>query len=192
MGEFAIGQGVPRFEDPRLIRGGGRYTDDIKLAGTAYGVMLRSPHAHANINSIDIEAAKAAPGVLAVVTAADVRAHKFGELPVPGGLKMRDGTPAAKPHYPMLVEDKVRWLGDGIAFVIAETLAQALDASEMIAVDYEPLPAVTSTEAASSPGAPQVWDEAPGNIGFVELIGDKAKTDEAFARAHHVAKQKFV
>ncbi len=93
MGEFAIGQGVSRFEDPRLIQGGGRYTDDIKLPGMAHGVVLRSPHAHAKINSIDTAAAKAAPGVLAVLTAADVKAAGYGDLPVPGGLKRRDGSP---------------------------------------------------------------------------------------------------
>ena len=100
MGEFAIGQGVPRFEDPRLVRGGGRYTDDIKLPGMAHGVVLRSPHAHAKIKSIDTTAAKAAPGVLAVLTAADWKAAGYGDLPVPGGLKRRDGSPMYKPRYP--------------------------------------------------------------------------------------------
>ena len=112
MGEFAIGQGVSRFEDPRLVRGGGRYTDDIKLPGMAHGVVLRSPHAHAKIRSIDITAAKAAPGVLAVLTAADVKAAGYGDLPVPGGLKRRDGSPMYKPRYPILAEDRVRWVGD--------------------------------------------------------------------------------
>src|ERR1039458_6822045 len=116
MGEFAIGQGVSRFEDPRLIRGGGRYTDDIKLPGMVHGVVLRSPHAHAKIKSIDTAAAKAAPGVLAVLTAADVKASGFGELPVPGNLKRRDGSPQYKPRYPILAEDRVRWLGDGAGF----------------------------------------------------------------------------
>ncbi|MBS0534561.1 MAG: xanthine dehydrogenase family protein molybdopterin-binding subunit [Proteobacteria bacterium] len=192
MGEFAIGQGVPRFEDPRLIRGGGRYTDDVKLAGMVHGVCVRSPHAHAKVKSIDIEAAKQAPGVLAVITAADAKAHKFGDLPVPGGLKLRDGSPAPKPRYPFLVEDRVRWLGDIVAFVVAETVAQALDAAELVAVDYELLPAVTATADAMKPDAPKVWPELADNVGFVEPIGDKAKTDEAFRQAHHVAKQRFV
>ena len=112
MGEFAIGQGVSRFEDPRLVRGGGRYIDDIKLPGMAYGVVLRSPHAHAKIKSIDTTAAKAAPGVLAVLTAADRKAAGFGDLPAPGGLKRRDGSPMYKPRYPILAEDRVRWVGD--------------------------------------------------------------------------------
>ena len=192
MGEFAIGQGVARFEDPRLIRGGGRYTDDVKLPGMAHGVMLRSPHAHARIKSIDTKAAKAAPGVLCVLTAADVKAAGLGELPVPAGLKRRDGSPQYVPRYPILAEEFVRWVGDGVAFVVAETLAQAQDAAELIAVDYEELPAVTSTEQAPQPGAPRVWADCADNICFVALIGDKAATDAAFARADRVVKHKFV
>jgi carbon-monoxide dehydrogenase large subunit len=179
MGEFAIGQGVSRFEDPRLIRGGGRYLDDVQLPGTARGVVVRSPHAHARIKSIDTTAAKAAPGVLAVLTAADVKAAGYGDLPVPGGLKRRDGSPMYKPRYPILAEDKVRWVGDCVAFVVAETLAQAMDGAELVSVDYEELPAVTATAAAA-------------NISFVELIGDKAAVDEAFGRAAHVVKGEFV
>ncbi|HEY2754900.1 MAG TPA: molybdopterin cofactor-binding domain-containing protein, partial [Pseudolabrys sp.] len=192
MGEFAIGQGVARFEDPRLIQGGGRYVDDIKLPGMAYGVVLRSQHAHAKINSLDISAAKAAPGVLAVLTAADVKAAGWNDIPVPGGLKRRDGSPMYKPRYPILADTYVRWVGDYVAFVVAETQAQALDAAEMIAVDYDELPAVTATEDAAKPDAPRVWAGAPDNICFVELIGDKARTDEAFANAAHVVEGKFV
>src|ERR1700690_3802388 len=110
MGEFAIGQGVSRFEDPRLIRGGGRYVDDIKLPGLAHGVVLRSPHAHAKIKSIDTAAAKSAPGVLAVLTSADGRGAGIGDLPVPGGLKRGDGSAMYKPRYPILAEDRVRWV----------------------------------------------------------------------------------
>ena len=191
MGEFAIGQGVSRFEDPRLVRGGGRYTDDIKLPGLAHGVVLRSPHAHAKVRSIDVTVAKAAPGVLAVLTSVDIKAAGCGDLPVPGGLKRRDGSPMYKPRYPILAEDRVRWVGDGVAFIVAETVAQALDAAEMISVDYEELPAVTSTAEAPKPGAPRVWDDCPDNICFVELIGDKAAVDAAVARADHVIKHSF-
>jgi carbon-monoxide dehydrogenase large subunit len=190
MGEFAIGQGVSRFEDPRLIQGGGRYIDDIKLPGMAHGVVLRSQHAHAKIKSIGTTAAKAAPGVLAVLTSADVKAAGYGDLPVPGGLKRRDG-PQYKPRYPILAEDRVRWVGDYVAFVVAETVAQALDAAELIEVDFEPLPSVTSTALATKAGSPRVWDDCPDNIGFVELLGDKAATDAAFARAAHVVKHDF-
>ncbi|MFN3658799.1 MAG: xanthine dehydrogenase family protein molybdopterin-binding subunit [Pseudolabrys sp.] len=192
MGEFAIGQGVSRFEDPRLIKGGGRYTDDIKLPGMAHGVVLRSQHAHARIKSIDTAAAKAAPGVLAVLTAADVKAAGWGELPVPGGLKRRDGSPMYKPRYPILADTHVRWVGDQVAFVVAETVAQALDAAELIQVEFEPLAAVTSTAEATDPAAPRVWEDCPDNISFVELLGDKAATDAAFAKAAHVVKHRFV
>jgi carbon-monoxide dehydrogenase large subunit len=192
MGEFAIGQGVSRFEDPRLLRGGGRYIDDIKLPGMVHGVVVRSQHAHARIRSLDVSAAKQAPGVLAVLTAADIKAAGWGDLPIPGGLKRRDGSPMIKSRYPILAEDRVRWVGDPVAFVVAETVAQALDAAELVSVDFEPLPAIVSTEEAAKPGAVKVWDDAPDNICFVEQIGDKAATDAAFAKADHVVKQKFV
>lgn len=136
MGEFAIGQGVPRFEDPRLIRGGGRYIDDVVLPGTAYAVLLRSPHAHARIRALDAAKAKAAPGVLAVLTGADWAASGFADLPVPSGLKRRDGSPMYRPRYPALVQDRVRYVGDYVAFVVADTYRQAMDAAELIGVDY--------------------------------------------------------
>src|SRR5499426_1739662 len=191
MGEFAIGQSVSRFEDPRLLRGGGRYVGDIVLPGMVFGYVLRSPHAHARIRSIDASRAKAAPGVLAVLTGAGWQASGWGDLPVPGGLKRRDGS-AFRPPYPALVKDRVRWAGDYVAFVVAETLIQAQDAAELIAVDYEPLPAVVSTAEATAEGAPRVWDQCPDNIGFVQLFGDKAATDAAFANAAHVVKHRFV
>ena len=192
MGEFAIGQPVPRFEDPRLIKGGGRYVADMVFPGTAHGYVLRSPHAHARIRVIDTAKAKAAPGVLAVLTGADYKAAGFGDLPVPGGLKRRDDKPGYRPRYPALVEDKVRMIGDYVAFVVAETYYQAVDAAELIEVDYEPLPAVVSTGAAANPGVPLVWEDCPNNIGFIQVEGDKAATDAAFARAAHVVKHKFV
>jgi aerobic carbon-monoxide dehydrogenase large subunit len=190
MGEFAIGQSVSRFEDPRLLRGGGRYVSDIVLPGMAFGHVLRSPHAHARIRSIDTSRAKAAPGVLAVLTGADWQASGWGDLPVPDGLKRRDGS-SFRPPYPALVTDRVRWAGDYVAFVVAETLVQAQDAAELIMVDYEALPAVVSTAQATE-GAPRVWDECPDNIGFVQLFGDKTATDAAFGRADHVVKHRFV
>ncbi|MGA8932755.1 MAG: xanthine dehydrogenase family protein molybdopterin-binding subunit [Pseudolabrys sp.] len=192
MGEFAIGQGVPRFEDPRLVQGRGRYIDDVVYPGMAHGVVLRSPHGHAKIKSIDTKSAQAAPGVLAVLTAVDWKNSGFGDLPGHGGLKLRDGSPMYKPRYPVLAEDRVRWVGDCVAFVVAETIAQAMDAAELIEVDYEPLPAVVSTADASKPGAPLVWDGCKDNICFVELIGDKAAVDAAFGKAAHVVKHRFV
>src|SRR5262245_22799297 len=117
MGEFAIGQSVSRFEDPRLLKGGGRYVGDMTLPGMVFGHVLRSPHAHARIRSIDTSGARAAPGVLAVLTGADWQASGWGDLPVPGGLKLR----VFRPPYPALVKDRVRWVGDYVAFVVADT-----------------------------------------------------------------------
>ena len=156
------------------------------------GYVLRSPHAHARIRSIDTAKAKAAPGVLAVLTGADYKAAGFGDLPVPGGLKRRDDAPGYRPRYPALVEDRVRMIGDYVAFVVAETYFQAVDAAELIEVDYEPLPAVVSTGDAVKPGMPLVWDDCPNNIGFIQVEGNKEATDAAFARAAHVVKHKFV
>src|SRR4029077_14218212 len=124
-----------RFEDPRLLKGGGRYVADMVLPGMAFGYVLRSPHAHARIRAIDTSKAKAAPGVLAVLTGADWQASGWGDLPVPGGLTRRDGS-AFTPPYPALVKDEVRWVGDYVAFVVADTLHRALDAAELVEIDY--------------------------------------------------------
>lgn len=192
MGEYAIGQGVPRSEDPRLLRGGGRYVDDVKLPRMAYGVVVRSPHAHAVIRSIDTTAALAAPGVLAVLTGADWTASGFGDIPSGGGMTLRDGSKMFVPPTPALARDKVRRVGDYVAFVIAESPYQAMDAAELVAVDYEPLPSVTSTADAMKPGMPVIWDQCPNNVAFVHVGGDKAKTDAAFAAAAHVVKEELV
>ncbi|MDO8877583.1 MAG: xanthine dehydrogenase family protein molybdopterin-binding subunit [Pseudolabrys sp.] len=192
MGEFAIGQGVSRFEDPRLVRGGGSYTDDVQIPGMAHGVVLRSPHGHARIKSIDTAAAKAAPGVLAVITAADWQAAGLGDLMTHSGLKLRDGSPMYRPRYPVLAETHVRFIGDTVAFIVADTLAQAQDAAELIAVDYEELPAVVSTAQATKPGGTRVYDDCADNIAFVELIGDKVATEAGFAKAATVVKGRFV
>jgi len=192
VGEFAVGQGVTRFEDPRLLKGGGRYVDDVVLPRMAFGYVLRSPHAHAKLLSIDTARANAAPGVLLVLTGADWKRSGWGDLPVPGGQQRRDGSPMYRSPYPALAQERVRWAGDYVAFVVAETYAQAADAAELIAVDYEPLPAVTSTADAMAPGSPRVWDDCPDNICFVHLAGDKAAADAAFARADHVVRHRLV
>ena len=192
MGEFAIGQGVPRFEDPRLLRGGGKYVDDIVLPGMAFGHVLRSPHAHAKIKSIDTSKAKAAPGVLCVLTGDDWIKSGWGDLPVPGTHKRRDGSTNYKPRYPALVKDRVRFVGDYVAFVVAETKNQAMDAAELIEVDYETLPATIATADAAKPGATLVWDDCKDNICFTAIHGDKAKTEAAFANAAHVVKEHLV
>src|SRR6202048_1944939 len=192
MGDSSLGQPVPRFEDPRLLRGGGRYVDDMVLPRMLFGHVLRSPHAHALIRSIDTAAAKAAPGVLAVLTGADWEASGWRDLPSATGNKRRDGSPAHRPRFPALVKDRARWVGDYVAFVVAETRHQAADAAELIEVEYDPQPAVVSTEDAAKPGMPPVWDEASDNISFVYLEGDKAATDAALAGAAHIVKRKFV
>src|SRR6266446_1236571 len=192
MGEFALGQPVSRFEDPRLLRGGGRYVDDMVLPRMAFGHVLRSPHAHARIGSIGVTAAKAAPGVLAVLTGADWEASGWGDLPSPSGLRLRDGSPSFRPRFPALVKDRVRWVGDYVAFVVALTKDQAADAAELIAVDYEPLPVIVSTADAVEPGAPLVWDSCAGNVAFFHPEGDAAATDFAFADAAHVVRRRFV
>ena len=192
MGEFALGQPVPRFEDPRLLRGGGRYIDDMVLPRMAFGHVLRSPHAHARIRAIDASRAKAAPGVLAVLTGADWRDSGWGDLPVPGGLRRQGGAPAYRHPFPALATDRVRWVGDYVAFVAAETRHQAADAAELIEVDYEPLPAVVSSEAALAPGAPLVWDGAPDNVCFVHEVGDAAAVEAAFAGAERIVRRRLV
>ena len=192
MGEWGIGQSVPRFEDPRLVRGEGRYVGDMTFPGTVPGYVVRSPHAHARIKSIDVSKAKTAPGVLAVLTGEDWDKSGFGDLPVPAGPKRRDGSPLYRPRYRALARDRVRWVGDYVAFIVAETVNQAMDAAELVEVDYEPLPAIISTADAIKPGAPLVWDDCPNNICFVHLEGDKAATDAAFEKAAHVVRHHFV
>ncbi len=192
MGEFAIGQSVARFEDQRLLTGGGRYVDDQVMAGQVFGVVVRSPHAHARIRSIDTAAAVAQPGVLAVLTGADWAASGYGDLPVSGAAwKRSDGSPMYRPPYPALNHEEVRWVGDPVAFVIAETREQAADAADLVVVDYEPLPAIIDTADALNPDAPRVWPDAPNNICFHHGFGDADKTGVAFAKADHVVTHRF-
>ena len=192
MGEFALGQPVPRSEDPRLLRGGGRFVDDMVLPGMVHGYVLRSPHAHANILAIDTTAAKAAPGVLAVLTGEDWQASGFGDLPTAHGRKRRDGSDMYVPPYPALVSGRVRRVGDYVAFVVAEDLNHAMDAAELIEVDYQSLPSITATADATAPGAPLVWDDCADNICFVHLGGDKEATDQALAAADHVVSKRLI
>ncbi len=190
MNKFGIGQPVPRVEDPRFITGRGRYVDDFDLPRQCYGVLLMSPHAHARLKRVDKTKAQAAEGVLAVLTGEDVLADRLGGLapPMPEDMGGPKGfrTPRA-----ILATDKVRAVGERVAFVVAETLAQARDAAELIEVDYEVLPAVVDAEDAVKPGAPVVWDEAPNNVSFALMMGDKDATDAAFAAAKHVVSLKI-
>src|SRR5439155_23897598 len=186
------GQPVPRFEDPRLLKGGGRYVDDMVLPRMVFGHVLRSPFAHARIRGVDVSRAAAAPGVLLVLTGADWDAAGWRDLPVPSGMRRRGGQAMYRPHYPALARDRVRWVGDYVAFVVAETRHQAADAAELIEVDYEPLPATVSTAGALEPGAPLVWDDCPDNICFVHEAGDKAAVEAALARAERIVKRRIV
>jgi aerobic carbon-monoxide dehydrogenase large subunit len=188
--KFGIGQPVPRTEDPTLVRGEGRYTDDVKLAGEAYAVMVRSRVAHGVIKAIDSSAARKMPGVLAVYTGADLTAYGTLKCIVP--FNNRDGTPMIKPPRPALPTDKVRYVGDPIACVVAETLLQAKDAAEAVEVDIDQLPAVVRPEDAARPGAPLIHQEAPGNVALDYHYGDSEKVTAAFAKAAHVTKLHLV
>jgi carbon-monoxide dehydrogenase large subunit len=187
----AIGEPVRREEDQRLLRGRGRYVDDAGEARDARGHVLRSPHAHAGIGTIDVAKARAAPGVLAVLTGEDLRRRGLGTL-MPGVRRRRsNGAPAFVCPQPLLAQERVRYVGDPVAFVVADSLNQAKDAAELIEVDYEPLPAVVTGAAALMPGAPAVWDENPGNEAFFHEVGSKEAVDAAFARADRIVRDQI-
>ncbi|PWC76514.1 xanthine dehydrogenase family protein molybdopterin-binding subunit [Azospirillum sp. TSH64] len=183
-----IGASVRRREDQRFLTGRGNYTDDFKRLNMTHAVHVRSPYAHARILGIDFTDAAAMPGVVAVLTGADMEADKVGSLPCGWQIHSKDGSPMKEPpHYP-LARDRVRYVGDAVAVVIAETREQARDAAEMVVVDYEELPAVGSSTRAVAGGAPLVHDDAPDNVCYDWHLGDKAATDAAFANAAHIAK----
>jgi carbon-monoxide dehydrogenase large subunit len=188
--KFAVGQSVPRSEDPMLLRGQGRYTDDVNLPGQAYAVMVRSRNGHGVIRAIDTEAARKMPGVLGIYTAADLEG--YGPLKCIASFKNRDGSPMKKPWRGALAKDKVRYVGDPVACVIAETVLAAKDAAEAVAVDIDPLTAVVSAEAAARDGAPLLYDDVPGNVPLDFHFGDAAAVEAAFATAAHVTKLKLV
>jgi carbon-monoxide dehydrogenase large subunit len=190
--KFAVGQSVRRLEDPRLVQGLARYSDDVTLPRQAYAVVVRSTHAHAKVRGVETSAARSAPGVLTVLTGSDLAADGLGNLPSDGGRKRADGTPAFTTPRPALVRDRVRHVGDPVALVVAETPAQAADAAALVAVDYQHLPAVSATADATRPGAPAVWDEAPDNVAFVWEAGQRDAVTRAFAGAVHVARLDFV
>ncbi len=192
MGQFAMGQSVPRTEDPRLLTGRGRYTDDFVLPRMSHGYVLRSPHAHARITSIDVRAAQQMPGVLAVLTGTDWAAEKFGTLGPVMPRKRRDGSPMFVPPRPALVKDRAMLVGDPVAFVVAETMDLAKDAAERILVEYEALPSLTDTDKLREPGALKLWPGCPDNESFFFTAGDKGKVDAVFKAAHHVTKLKLV
>ncbi len=185
--KFAIGQPVHRKEDPVLLRGEGRYTDDLNLPGQAYAAVVRSSYAHGTLRGVDRAAAQAMPGVLAVLVAEDLRAGGIGPMQSAQG-KNRDGSATPRPQQMALAEGKVRYVGDPVAVVVAETASQARDAAEMVFLDVDPLPAVTTARAAAAPDAPLVHDEAPGNLVMDYHHGDAAAVAAAFAQAMHVTR----
>src|SRR6202167_6251351 len=187
--KFAVGQSVPRVEDPQLLRGKGRYTDDVSLSGQAYMVMVRSSVAHGTIRGIDMEAARKMPGVLGVYSSAELKG--YGTLKCIVGLPNRDGTPLRKPRREALAVGKVRYVGDPVACVVAATVAQAKDAAEAVKLDIDPLPVITSAEAGARDGAPLIYDDVPGNVALDFHHGDTAAVDAAFAKAAHVTRLKL-
>ncbi len=187
-----IGASVRRVEDQRFITGAGQYVDDINRPGQTYAVFVRSPHAHATINGIDTAAAKAAPGVVGVFTGADLAKDKIGGLICGWMIHSKDGSPMKAGAHPALAVGKVRYVGDHVAVVIAETLAQARDAAELVEVDYDPLPVAVDLSKSQDAGQPQVHDEAPGNTVYEWHLGNKDETDAAFSKAKHVTKLDLV
>jgi len=188
MTKFGMAQPVRRVEDPRLLIGNGRYTDDITLANEAFGIVLRSPHAAARILSIDTAAAAGLEGVLGIYTGKDLAADGIGSLPCLIPLKNRDGSGRAEVPHPVLADGEVRHVGDPVAFIVAETHQAAKDAAEAVMVDYDVQPSSTDLGATLDAGAPAVWPQAAGNVCFDWETGDKARTEALFAEAAHVTR----
>lgn len=192
MADQGIGASVKRKEDLRFITGKGQYVDDVNRPGQSYAVFVRSPHAHATIKNIDTSAAIKGQGVLAIFTGADLAADKIGGLICGWMIHSKDGSPMKAGPHPALAQGKVRYVGDHVAVVIAESLAQARDAAELVAVDYDVHKAAVDPGKTQAPGQPQVHAEAPNNTVYQWHLGDKAATDAAFAKAAHVTKLQIV
>ncbi|MCG8542875.1 MAG: xanthine dehydrogenase family protein molybdopterin-binding subunit, partial [Alphaproteobacteria bacterium] len=190
--KYAIGQAVPRTEDPRLLKGRGSYVDDFALPNQAHAVMVRSPFPHADIKGIDAAAAEAAPGVIAVLTGADYAADGLGEIRGGTPYKRPDGAPMFRPPRPAITNDRVRHVGQVVAIVVAESVNQAKDAADLVDVDYAMLPIVLGTAEANQEGMPQIWDDCPSNESFLFELGDKDATDAAIASAPHVVTKRYV
>jgi len=189
---IGIGARPLRKEDRRFLTGRGNYVADIKRPDMVAGVFVRSPHAHATVNSIDAATALGVPGVLAVVTGEDLKAGAVAGLPCGWGITGKDGLPMKEPPHPALAQGKVRHVGDPVAFVVAETLEQARVAAEAVAVDYGVLPAVVGVLEAIKDDAPLLFDEVPNNLCCDWALGDRAATDAAFRKAAHVARISLV
>ncbi|WP_295852179.1 xanthine dehydrogenase family protein molybdopterin-binding subunit [Tardiphaga sp.] len=188
MQKYGVGQPVRRKEDDTLVRGKGKYTDDFNLPGQLHAWIVRSPHAHGHIRNIDTTAARAMPGVHGVWTGRDLEAANYGPFTCGLPLKNRDGSALLQTNRTALMTDKVRFVGDPVAFVVADSVAQARDAAEAVELDIEALPAVTDCEAATRPGAPVLWDHIPDNVALDYHYGDTDKVEAAFAAAAHVTR----
>jgi len=191
MGEFGIGQPVPREEDPYLVRGEGRYVDDVAVPGLTRAYVLRSPHSHAAIKSIDVRRARQSPGVLHILTGRDAAVLALGLQRPKHARKRRDGSPQFVTPHPLLARDDVRYIGQAVAMVVAETLNEAKDAAELIEVDYEDLPAVTTLEDAIAEGAPRIWKDNPDNFAYLHEAGNKEAAERAIASADIVIKHRM-
>src|SRR5487761_1945483 len=192
MSATGIGGAVRRKEDFRFITGAGQYTDDVVRPGETRAVFVRSPHAHAKIRSIDVSAAKTMPGVLAVLTGADLATDKIGNLICGWMIHSKDGSPMKMAPHPALAAGKVNCVGDAVAVVIAETQAQGRDAAEKVKVDYEVLPAVVDPAKAQAAGAPQIHADIAKNTIYQWHLGDAKATEAAFAAAKHVSTPAFI
>jgi carbon-monoxide dehydrogenase large subunit len=192
MGQFAMGQPMPRTEDPRLLTGRGKYHDDYNAPQQCHAFVLRSPHAHARIVSIDTREALRMPGVVAILTGEDWAKENFGHIPPSMPRQRRDGSPIFVQPRPALAHKRAMLVGDPVAFVVAESISQAKDAAELIEVSYEALPALTDTARVGTRKAPALWEGCPDNETFFYTLGDKAAVDAAFAKAHHVTRLRTV
>src|SRR6201990_3284262 len=186
MGIEGVGARVARKEDRRFITGKGRYVDDIKLVGMTHAHFIRSPHAHAKVKKIDSSAALKMPGVIAVLTGQELVDDKVGNLICGWAITSKDGSPMKMGAWPAMAPETVRFVGQAVAVVIAETKNQAKDAAEAVVVEYEELPAAADIRAAIKPGAPQLHPEAPGNVVYDWSIGDEAVVKDAFSKAANV------
>src|SRR5207253_263203 len=186
MNAFGIGQAVRRVEDRRFLTGRARFVDDVELSRQTHGALVLSPHAHARIRGLNVSRATAAPGVICVLTGADAVRDKLGGIPPNAMPEDMGGPKGYRTFRPVLVADKVRHVGERVAFVVAETAAQAREAAELVEVEYEPLPAAAAVEDAVQDGAARIWDDWTSNVCFTLAMGNKEATDAAFARARYV------